>query len=126
MYKGNPRTIQFLGSDGETFAKLSLFSAALRREVTKDDKFRIVGVSAITVAEGSSSLTWEVARLIAELFDMEVVERQEPLSGDDGDTGFVEYWFADLPGEKVLWTHYHTHNGLEIGPRMKIFQIKRE
>jgi hypothetical protein len=77
------------------------------------------------VAENSSQRTREVAGLLSHFLDIDVNDRKEPLLvGKDG-SGFIEHWFADLPGGKVLWTVYHTADAQEIGPRIRILRVKR-
>ncbi|MFX1368137.1 MAG: hypothetical protein ACFFAY_06050 [Promethearchaeota archaeon] len=77
------------------------------------------------MAENSSQRTRSIAAFIAGLLDIEVHDREAPVPvGKDG-AGFMEYWFTDLPGGKVLWTIYHTVDAQEIGPRIRILQMKR-
>ena len=125
MFKGNPREIQFMDSSGTAIATLILESATLRREVAGDAKFRVEGIASISVAENSSQFTKEVAGLLSLFLGIEILGREEPLLvGRDG-TGFIEHWFSDLPGGKVLWTIYHSVDAQEIGPRIRILRMKR-
>lgn len=125
MFKGNPRDIQFMDPSGKITATITLESAILRREVSEDVKTRTKGISSISVAENSSQRTRNIAAFIAGLLDMEVHDREAPVPVGKNGAGFMEYWFTDLPSGKVLWTIYHTVDAQEIGPRIRILQMKR-
>jgi hypothetical protein len=33
--------------------------------------------------------------------------------------------FEDLPQDRLIWTFYHASDGVEIGPRVRIFSVRR-
>ncbi|MFW9799103.1 MAG: hypothetical protein ACFFD9_01585 [Candidatus Thorarchaeota archaeon] len=125
LWKGNPRLIQFVSPTGEDLLTLKIESAALRREVSSFKGPRIVSVGAVTVGKESSSVTKHFAGFIAALMDHEVVESESPNPVGREGSNMVEIRIEDLPGGKILWTHYHTLNAQEIGPRIRIVMIGR-
>ncbi|MFQ5831242.1 MAG: hypothetical protein ACE5H4_00875 [Candidatus Thorarchaeota archaeon] len=125
LWKGNPRIIQFVSPTGENLLALKIESATLRRELLSSKGLRIVSVSTVTVGKESSGVAKHFAGFIAALMNHRVVESDGPvLVGLEG-TNMVEIRIEDLGGGKILWTHYHTLNAQEIGPRIRIVEIRR-
>lgn len=125
MFKGNPRSVKFLLPTGSIAATLILESAVLRREIMPTKAPRINGILGISVEGSSSERTRAVANLFSELLDVPVSERPSPRSIGAEGVGHIELWFSDLPHGKVLWTYFHTSDGNEIGPRMRIAKYER-
>ncbi len=125
IWKGNPRILQFVSPTGENLLTLKIESTALRREISSSKGLRISSVRTVTVGKDSSDVAKQFAGFIAALLDHRVVESDGPTSVGRGGSNMVEIRIEDLGGGKILWTHYHTLNAQEIGPRIRIVEIRR-
>ncbi len=125
IWKGNPRTIRFLYPTDADVLELKIESAALRREVSENKGSRIHSVYGLTVEDTCSSNGRELASVIASTLDTDVRSEQHPVILGEAGSGMVEIRITDLPSEKLLWTFYNTRNGSEIGPRIRISNLRR-
>lgn len=123
MYKGNPNNLEVLTSKGELLSRILIESAMLRREVLRSGNPRISSISYIGMKKGSTLQTRELAQLIAYLTDIELVERDA--LEFEGSKGAIVYWFQDLKNRKTLWTNYHSYDGTELGPRIRVNSLSR-
>ncbi len=124
IWKGNPGELTIFSPNGEELFKIKIESALLRRETNPAMKRKIEGIESICVKTGSSKKTEALARDLGQLLDISVQECQNPpviLSN----TNYAIIWFEDASEGKILWTHYTTHNGLELGPRIKVSSVRR-
>lgn len=117
-WRGNPGEITFLLPTGREALVLRVESAKLRREMGDDERIRIGRLGCVVLRTGCERIAAEVGRLVASLLRAEVVDSAEPPS--EGDQGAVALWFDSPTPGKILWTHYHMHEGKEIGPRIRI------
>lgn len=124
IWKGNPRTIKFLYPAEEDVLELRIESAALRREVSDNKGSRIHSVYGVTVEESCSSNARKLASIIALTLGIDVKNEPHPVNLGEAGSGMVEIRITDLPGQKLLWTSYNARNGLEIGPRIRISQLR--
>jgi rRNA maturation protein Rpf1 len=125
IWKGNPRTIRFLYPTDDDVLELRIESAALRREVSDNKGSRIHSIYGVTVEENCSSNARELASVVASMLNTDVKNEPHPVVLDEPGSGMVEIRITDLPGKKLLWTSYGTRNGSEIGPRIRISQLRR-
>ena len=123
MQKGNPNTLRIIQPDGTELLTLIIESAKLRREVSSNRNLRINGIHSISIKSGCSKKTQRVADVIASLLDMTLIVSEKPEVHKEKTKG-VLFWFQDLPSDKVLWTHFHSEDESEIGPRIRITSIK--
>jgi hypothetical protein len=126
IWKGNPRTIKFLYPTEDDVLELRIESAALRREVSDNKGSRIDSVYGVTVEENCSSNVRELASIIASTLGIDVKSEPHPANLGEAGSGMVEIRITDLPGKKLLWTFYNTRNGSEMGPRIRISQLRSE
>ncbi|MFX1481996.1 MAG: hypothetical protein ACFFCP_02285 [Promethearchaeota archaeon] len=123
MWKGNPSTLSFSSSSGDELASINVEMAMLRREVNPA-KHRINGISGVFVEKGSSIKTQAVGQMLASLLDLDLSEASSP-DVTSQDPGKCMIWLQDTSSGKVIWTHYHTTDGSEIGPRIKVASIRQ-
>jgi rRNA maturation protein Rpf1 len=123
--KGNPRTIKFLSAKDDDELELRVESAALRREVSNNKGPRIHSIYGVTVEENCSSSARELASILSSMLSVDVKDAPQPITlGVDG-SGMAEIRVTDIHGGKLLWTFYHTRNGNELGPRIRISELRR-
>jgi hypothetical protein len=123
MWKGNPSILSFTTSAAEEFASIKIEMAMLRREVSTS-KLRTNKVSGVFVESQSSEKTCFLGELLADLLNIEL--REVPLIDPTIlDPGQTLIWLQDEPSGKILWTHYHTTDAIEMGPRIRVVSIRR-
>lgn len=122
-WRGNPGDMTFLLPSGEEALVLRVESAKLRREMGKEANVRIGQLGYVALESGSNKDTTELGHLIASFLRADVVKAVKPPS--DGNSGEVVVWLESLPSGKILWTHYHTLDGAEIGPRIRLKSFRR-
>lgn len=125
IWKGNPRTIRFLYPHHDDALEVRVESAALRREVSGNKGPRIHSIYGVTVEENCTQNAREFASAIASMLATDVKNEPQPVVLDEAAFGMVEIRVSDLRGGKLLWTFYHAHNGLEVGPRIRISKLWR-
>ena len=123
MYKGNPNNLEIVSSEGKAVATIFMESAMLRREVLKSRNPRINGISSVSIKQGSSKQAYELAQLVGSLLGIDVIETTDVKQ--TGAKSSVIFWFQDLKHGKILWTHYHAFDGIEIGPRIRVSSLSR-
>jgi rRNA maturation protein Rpf1 len=124
MWKGNPSILSFTSPTGEELASIKIEMAMLRREVNTTKK-RTNAVSGVFVEPQSSEKTRALGELLSTLLDLDLREAShvDPAILDPGKTVI---WLQDTTSGKILWTHYHTTDGTEIGPRIRVTSVRRD
>ncbi len=125
IWKGNPRTIRFISPTADDELELKIESAVLRREVSDNKGPRIHSTFGVTVEENCSSNAHELASILASTLSVDMINEPHPIALGKAGSGMVEIRVTDLRGGKLLWTFYHTHDGSEIGPRIRIVELRR-
>jgi hypothetical protein len=105
--------------------EIKIESAALRREVSENKGSRIHSVYGVTVEEGCSSNARELASAITSTLDTDVKIQPLPIILGEAGSGMIEIRITDINSEKLIWTTYNTRNGSEIGPRIRISEVRR-
>ena len=123
MWKGNPSILSFTSSSEEELASIKVEMAMLRREVNTVKK-RINGVAGVFVESNNSDKTRALGEMLATFLDLKVVEVSQ-LDTTTQESGQSVIWLQDAPAGKILWTHYHTTDGAEIGPRIRVTSLRR-
>lgn len=124
LWRGNPGEMTILSSKGEETINIRLESTLLRREINPSGPPRIGRVDSVLVKTGSSRSVKALAEDIASLLDIELSEHVNPHEALIDETqSFI--WFEDGSSGKILWTHYNTLNGIEVGPRIRVSAVKR-
>ena len=123
MWKGNPSTLSFTSSTEEELASIKVEMAMLRREVNTAKK-RINGIAGVFIESNSSDKTQSLGELLASFLDLELVEVPQ-LDTSTQKPGQSLIWLQDAPSGKILWTQYHTTDGDEIGPRIRVTSLRR-
>ena len=123
MWKGNPSILSFTSPTEEELASIKVEMAMLRREVSTSKK-RINGVAGVFVESNSSDKTRSLGDLLAFFLDLELVE-VPLLDTTTQEPGQSVIWLQDTTSGKILWTHYHSTDGSEIGPRIRVTSLRR-
>lgn len=124
MWRGNPSLLVFMNRMGKELCTVKIESAKLRREVNPSIKVRIAGIAGVFIKAGSSEKTRDLGELLGSLLNLEPVEFANP-SDALVDENWSIVWLEDLPSGKMLWTHYHSRDKSEIGPRIRVVSIRR-
>ncbi len=124
MWKGNPGILSFLSSSGVELVTVKVESAKLRREVNPTKKNRVIGTAGVFIGSESSGKTRELGEILASLLDVEICEVPTPEDAQVEDNWSL-IWLEDHPSGKILWTHYHSTDRIEIGPRIRVSSIRR-
>ena len=124
IWKGNPGELAILLPSGVELLRVRIDSALLRRETCPKYKMKIEGIESICVKVGSSAKTREFAMELGKILDVLVQECENP-EDISSNTSRVLIWFEDTSEGKILWTHYTTYTGIELGPRIKISSLRR-
>jgi rRNA maturation protein Rpf1 len=124
MWKGNPGILSFMSSSGEEFVTVKVESAKLRREVNPIKKNRIIGTAGVLIGSESSGKARELGDILASFLDVKIFEVATP-EDVQVDDNWSLIWLEDQPSGKILWTHYHSTNRIEIGPRIRVSSIRR-
>jgi rRNA maturation protein Rpf1 len=123
MWKGNPSILNFTSSTEGELASIKVEMAMLRREVSSAKK-RISGISGVFVEAESSDNTRVLAEFLSTLLDLKLTETTyRDTTGLDPGQSLI--WLQDAPSGKILWTHYHTSDGAEMGPRIRVTSLRR-
>ena len=124
MWKGNPSLLIFTTSTGNEVVTIRMESAKLRREVNTTKITRFVGIAGVFIKSGSSEKTRELGEVLSTFLNIEMLEIANP---DDAkvEKNWSLIWLEDMPSEKILWTHYLSRDGIEIGPRIRVTSIRR-
>ncbi len=123
MWKGNPSILSFVSSTGTELASIKIEMAMLRREVNKT-KPRISTVIGVFVESNSSDKTRSLGELLSSFLDLELIDLSQ-LDKTKQEPGQSIIWLQDVPSGKILWTHYHTKDRVEIGPRIRVASLRR-
>jgi rRNA maturation protein Rpf1 len=124
MWKGNPSLLIFTTSSGVETISIKMESAKLRREVNPTKNHRIVDVAGVFVKSGSSDKAIELGELLSSFLNIELVKTSTPVDAQV-EKNWSYIWLEDLSTGKILWTHYLSDNGTEIGPRIRVTSIRR-
>jgi rRNA maturation protein Rpf1 len=125
IWKGNPGEMSFISSNGDEILRLKLESVLLRREVNPKGRQRICTIDSIILRLESSEKVRALAEDIATLLNLEVFEQSSPTEVSTEDNrSFI--WFEDVGTGKILWTHYATPACIEIGPRIRVSDVRRQ
>ena len=124
MWKGNPGILNFMSSSGEVLVSVKVESAKLRREVDPMKKNRVIGTAGVFIDSESSGKTREFGEILASFLDIEIFEVATPEDAHVEDNWSL-IWLEDQPSGKILWTHYHSTDRIEIGPRIRVSSIRR-
>jgi hypothetical protein len=124
MWRGNPGNLSFIDANGSEFASIRVESALLRRETLQKAKPKITSLSTISVKTGSSDLTEALASLLGSILDLPVQHETKPPSTGSG--GQCILWLENTPSGKIIWTYYHALDGTEIGPRIRIKELRSD
>lgn len=122
-WKGNPGDLTLLLPDGSQGFTLRIESAALRREVDEGSRPRISSIAGVFLKPGSATEATQLAERLGSVLHVDVRVSESVPAG--GQLGGVAIWLESLPSGKTLWTHHHTHDGREIGPRIRLKQSRR-
>ncbi len=125
MWKGNPSLLIFTTSAGDEAVTIRMESAKLRREVNPIKNSRFVGTAGVFVKSGSSDITRELGEILSSFLNVELLEREDPEDGQVEENWSL-IWLEDMPSGKILWTHYHSRKGVEIGPRIRVSSVRRK
>jgi len=123
LFKGNPRSLQILSPDGAQLMEVRMESAKLRREVTSSRSPKMLAIHSIFIQNGAGEQTRAIAEMLSKLLDAPFAESTGIVAVGSKGANKVAIWLQDLPTGKILWTHYHAKDGLEIGPRMRISSV---
>ncbi|MGV9102710.1 MAG: hypothetical protein ACOC3C_01165 [Candidatus Thorarchaeota archaeon] len=123
-YKGNPGEIQVYDSDGNRTHVIRIDGMVLRRDVAPSYKSRIKAIHELRAKNDSSHQTSSLAELVASWVNQDVIEADSALPVGVSSKGEAIYWFEDLPAGETLWTLHDAASGIEVGPRIRIDQIK--
>jgi len=124
MWKGNPSILSFTSSSGDELATIKVESAKLRREVNPTKKNRINGTAGVFIESGSSNRTVELGEVLSSFLDVALFEVASPKDVQVEENWSI-IWLEDLPSGKILWTHYHSTDRHEIGPKIRVTSIRR-
>lgn len=123
MWKGNPSILSFKSSKGEELVTIKIESAKLRREVNANKKTRLVGTAGVFIKSGSHIKTRELGLILSSFLGIAMVEIAHPKDALI-EENLSLIWLEDQPSGKILWTHYHSTERIEIGPRIKVTSIR--
>jgi len=123
-YKGNPGTISILDAQGVEQYELVVESALLRREMQIDSRIRIKDLASICVKEGAQSSTIALVKYLASLMNVQfkVISDESELSALE--SGISTMLFSESD-RKIHWTTYHSQDLVEIGPKIRIVDIRK-
>jgi rRNA maturation protein Rpf1 len=124
MWKGNPSLLVFINSEGLEVVTIKIESAKLRREVNPTKTTRINGTICVAIKSGSSQKTRNLGEILASFLSIELLETDNPEEVQTLE-GWSIIWLEDLSSGKILWTHYHSTNNIEIGPRIRVKSVRR-
>jgi rRNA maturation protein Rpf1 len=122
MWRGNPGDLSFIDSGGSELALIRVESALLRRETLTSGKPKVTSLLSISVRTDSSDSVKSLASLLQSLLDLPVEYHSEPSTV--GVAGQCQLWLESTPSGKIIWTHYHALDGTEIGPRIRIKEVR--
>ena len=100
-------------------------SAKLKREVNPTKNSRFIGTAGVFIKSGSSDITRELGEILSSFLNVEMLERADP-EDVQVENNWSLIWLEDMPSGKILWTHYHSRKGIEIGPRIRVISIRRK
>lgn len=123
-WKGNPGILSFTSTSGEELVTIKIESAKLRREVNPTKKPRIYETAGVFIKSGSHEKTRELGEVLSSFLDIALFEIAHPKDAQAEENCSL-IWLEDQPSGKILWTHYHSTDRIEIGPRIKVTSFKR-
>jgi rRNA maturation protein Rpf1 len=124
MWKGNPSLLIFTTSAGVKAVTIKMESAKLKREVNPIKNARIVGTAGVFIKSGSSDKTKELGEVLSNFLNVDLFE-SDSIEAVEVVKNYSLIWLEDLPSGKILWTHYLSRDGVEIGPRIRVTSIRR-
>lgn len=123
--RGNPRELEILSPAGDTILSALIESMQLRREVLASQGPRINGLREIVVSSSPGRQTQQIADLMSSLLETPLSRSGKvvQVGGEGANRAIMR--FEDLPQDRLIWTCYHASDGVEIGPRVRIFSVRR-
>lgn len=122
MWRGNPGELLFIDSQGRELATIRIESALLRRETFPSGKLKVTSLMTISTKTDSPDSVRALATLLQKTLDLPVEYHIEPPI--TGILGQCILWLESTPSGKIIWTHYHGLDGAEIGPRIRIKDLR--
>jgi len=125
ILKGNPHELRIISGEGTIQLSVLLESVQLRREIQPSQGPRINGLLEIVIGSSPSVQTKQVAEMMSSLLEvpLKVSENVVPV-GEQGVNRAIMR-FVDLPQGRLIWTHHHAYDGVEIGPRIRVLSVRR-
>ncbi|MHA1906201.1 MAG: hypothetical protein ACW98Y_02815 [Candidatus Thorarchaeota archaeon] len=122
-FRGNPGNIQILSPDGVTHYDIKMESAVLRREVLADSKTRVDELTLIAVQGESNTLLNQFSEFLVSLLDLPLttISSLEEIPFQKGNRAIL---LLKESGGKILWTWHHASDHREIGPRIRIPNLR--
>lgn len=124
MWKGNPSLLIFTTSTGDEAATIKMESAKLKREVNPIKNTRIVGTAGVFLKSDSSDKAKELGEVLSTFLNVDLFEA-DSIETVEVEKNYSLIWLEDLSSGKILWTHYLSRDGIEIGPRIRVTSVRR-
>ncbi|MHA2423672.1 MAG: hypothetical protein ACXAEF_02725 [Candidatus Thorarchaeota archaeon] len=122
-FRGNPGNIQFLSKDGSIQYEIRIESAVLRREVASDVRNKIDNLSMIALLQSSSEKLKQFSRFLASLLSIPLTDFESIEEIHNGNSNQA-YILLRESGKKIHWSWHHAKDQKELGPRIRITQLR--
>ena len=123
-FRGNPGTLQIILSSGDIPYELRIESGLLRREIESENHIRITRLVAVGTMNNTGETVQDLSKTIATLLGVEFRSLSSENEIVCGATSEVIMLFRGI-GEKAIWCTFHSKDGQEIGPRIRLAGIRR-
>ena len=122
IFRGNPDSMMVYDIDGNLILDLKIKSAILRRELVKKKIARSIEAVYLCYTPESSKVATNLISFLSSILNLSPIETSTIPLIEDGNTNFIVS--VDIKGKNVIWTHYQANTGLEIGPRIRIKNVR--
>jgi rRNA maturation protein Rpf1 len=123
--RGNPHELRIVSAAGGEMLSALIESMQLRREVQPSKAIRITGLLEITISESASDQAREIAETMSSLLDVPLKATGSIIPLGEQGIHRAIMRLTDLPQGRLIWTYHHADDGIEIGPRVRIFSVRR-
>jgi rRNA maturation protein Rpf1 len=124
-FRGNPRILQIVLPSGDISYELIIESGLLRREVDPKKRLHVKRLVAVGTLGSRDESVQRFSKMFADLLDIEfrTLSSQDEVVCGSSLEAIMVFW---SDGEKVMWSTFHTKDGQEIGPRVRLTGLQSD
>ncbi len=123
--KGNPHELSIISATGDTMLSALIDSVQLRREIHPSQAPRINDILEIEVGDSPSAQARQISEMMSSLMEVPLKASGSVAPLGEQGVNLAIMRFVDISQGRLIWTYHHAYDGIEIGPRIRVFSVRR-